>query len=45
LQKELADAQTEAKKSKEEADRLLQMVKSTQEEQSIKDKLIKELQE
>ena len=45
LAKELADAQAEAKKSKQEADRLLQIVKTSQEEQSMKEKLIKELQE
>ncbi len=45
LQKDLADAQEEAKKTKAEADRLLQLVKTTQEEQGVKDKLIKELQE
>ncbi len=45
LMKELTDAQAEAKKSKEEADRLLKLVKNTEEEHNIKDKLIKELQE
>ena len=39
------DSQGEVKKSKQEMDRLLQMVKVSQEEQSAKDKLIKELQE
>ncbi len=39
------DAQGEVKKSKQEMDRLLQMVKVSQEEQSAKDKLIRELQE
>lgn len=39
------DYQAEAKKSKAEADRLLQLVKNTQEQENVKDKLIKELQE
>ena len=39
------DAQTEVKKSKQEMERLMQMVKVSQEEQMAKDKLIKELQE
>ena len=42
---EQIEAQSEVKKSKQEMDRLLQMVKVSQEEQSSKDKLIKELQE
>ena len=45
FQKEAADAQAEAKKAQQEADRLLQLVKTSQEEQTMKEKLIKELQE
>ena len=45
LQKELMEVQAEAKKSKAEADRLLQLMKNTQEQENVKDKLIKELQE
>ena len=45
LQQELQSAQTEVKKAKGETERLLELIKSTQEEQDIKDKLIKELQE
>ena len=39
------EVQAEAKKSKAEADRLLQLMKNTQEQENVKDKLIKELQE
>ena len=45
LQKELMEAQAEVKKSKQENDRLLQLVKSSQEEQSLNEKLIIELKE
>ena len=39
------DAETKAKKAEGETERLLTLVKSSAEEQAIKDKLIKELQE
>ena len=39
------EAETEVKKAKGETERLLTLVHSSQEEQAIKDKLIKELQE
>ena len=45
LMKELQEAQEEAKKSKQENDRLLQQIKSANEEQGLKEKLIQELQE
>ncbi len=45
LAKDLEAAQEEAKKTKAEADRLLQIINKKEEEQNIKDKLIKELQE
>ena len=45
MQQKLLEAETEVKKSKGETERLLTLVQSTQEEQAIKDKLIKELQE
>ena len=43
--KRLNDAETKAKQAEGETERLLTLVSSTQEEQDIKDKLIKELQE
>lgn len=39
------EAELEAKKAKGETERLLTLVQSSQEEQAIKDKLIRELQE
>ena len=45
MQKELQEAQNEAKRSKQEMEKLLNSMKVTQEEQQQKDKLIKELQE
>ena len=43
--KRLNEAETKAKQAEGETERLLTLVNSTQEEQDIKDKLIKELQE
>ena len=43
--KRLNEAETKAKQAEGETERLLTLVSSTQEEQDIKDKLIKELQE
>ena len=45
LKKELEEKTEEATKAKAENDRLLQQIKTAQEEQSLKEKLIKELQE
>ena len=45
LQKKLMDAETKAAQAEGETERLLTLVQSSQEEQAIKDKLIKELQE
>ena len=45
LKKELEEQKEEATKAKAENDRLLQQIKTAQEEQSLKEKLIKELQE
>jgi len=45
LMKRLNEAETKAKQAEGETERLLTLVSSTQEEQDIKDKLIKELQE
>ena len=45
LQKKLMDAETKALQAEGETERLLTLVQSSQEEQAIKDKLIKELQE
>ena len=45
LQKKLVDAETKALQAEGETERLLTLVQSSQEEQAIKDKLIKELQE
>ena len=45
LKKDFEAAQEEATKAKAENDRLLQQIKTAQEEQSLKEKLIKELQE
>ena len=45
LKKDLEASQEEATKAKAENDRLLQQIKTAQEEQSLKEKLIKELQE
>ena len=45
LQKKLETQEQETKKAQDEMDRLLKIVKMSQEEQSNKDKLIKELQE
>ena len=43
--KKLDEAQSKAKHAEGETERLLTLVQSTQEEQDVKDKLIKELQE
>ena len=45
LKKELEAQKEEATKAKAENDRLLQQIKTANEEQSLKEKLIKELQE
>ena len=45
LQKKLETQEQETKKAQDEMDRLLKIVKMSQEEQANKDKLIKELQE
>jgi hypothetical protein len=45
LQKEVVEAKTEVKKSKQETDRVLQLLKAAQEEKSTQQKLIEELQE
>ena len=44
-QKKLEDKEQEIKQAQDEQDRLLKIVKLSQEEQANKDKLIKELQE
>ena len=45
LQRRLAESEAEAKKAQQEMDRLLQVVKVSQDEVTGKEKLIKELQE